>query len=347
MPAREESPNTDKIMSMPLVAIATPVYNGAAYLAETMECVQALDYPNLVHIVQDNASTDATPEIIKRFSGRRVPVLSTRSSSTVPMAENWNAVTRRIPADATYFWLLCADDLLAPDAIRKVVQVAESDPNVLLVGCQWRADGLCGEELPKEQNIFAGSDILRRYLRRETMALSGMNVLFRRSLICMETKFYDETLAAADTEANLKACTLGRYGFVHEELVFWRQHENSTTERVSKRSLSFYGDWLVLLDRYFSFALGFDEYLHCRSAFRKHFLRRLLMRRFKPGGKEVWDEHLRTLRLHGDAVTITDFAVALLDWGAHAIGGSRSKVGTPRRHFAGSAAGLHVMPPKF
>jgi len=32
-----------------------------------MQAVQAQDYPNLVHAVLDNASTDTTPEIIARY----------------------------------------------------------------------------------------------------------------------------------------------------------------------------------------------------------------------------------------------------------------------------------------
>src|ERR1700731_169502 len=48
----------------PLVAITTPVYNGERYLGETMACVQAQTYPNLVHLVVDNASTDRSAEII-------------------------------------------------------------------------------------------------------------------------------------------------------------------------------------------------------------------------------------------------------------------------------------------
>ncbi|MBR0679064.1 glycosyltransferase [Roseomonas eburnea] len=325
---------------MPLVAIATPVFNGEKYLAKTMECVQALDYPNLVHVVQDNASTDATPDIIARFEGRRVPVLSERSATTRPMADNWNAVVRRVPEEASYFWLLCADDILAPHAIGRLVEVAQSSPDVQLVGCQWRADGLCGEELPKERSIFAGDEMLRRYFRRETMVLSGMNVLFRRSLIRPDADFYDPTIISFDTDANIRACALGKYGFVHEELLYWRQHEGSTTQTVSGRDLSYHAEWLLLLDRHFSHALGHREYLHCRDAFRRHFLRRLLMLRIRPGGKEICDRHLRALRLRGDEAGLPDFAAALADWVLHAVRGRRAHVGAPRRRFPDAAAGL-------
>ena len=80
----------------PLIAIVAPVYNGAIYLAETMENVQLLDYPNLVHVVLDNASTDATPEIIQRYIDRRVPILSARNDVTLPMEANWSKAVGQV-----------------------------------------------------------------------------------------------------------------------------------------------------------------------------------------------------------------------------------------------------------
>ena len=75
----------------PLVAIVTPVNNGAAFLAETMESVQSVGIPKLVHIVLDNASMDATPDIIAQYRNRRVPVLTARDPTTLPMVANWSA----------------------------------------------------------------------------------------------------------------------------------------------------------------------------------------------------------------------------------------------------------------
>jgi glycosyltransferase involved in cell wall biosynthesis len=122
---------------VPLVAIVTPVYNGASYLAETMACVQAQSYPNLIHIVLDNASTDATPEIINRYSGGRVPVVTRRNRETIPLRDNWETAVRMTPREADYFLVLCADDLISEDAIEKLVGVAESDPAIGVTGCLW------------------------------------------------------------------------------------------------------------------------------------------------------------------------------------------------------------------
>ena len=54
----------------PLVSIVTPTYNQAKYLTETIEKVLAQDYPNIEYIVLDDGSTDETPEILKKYSGK-------------------------------------------------------------------------------------------------------------------------------------------------------------------------------------------------------------------------------------------------------------------------------------
>src|SRR3569833_2198905 len=91
----------------PLVAIVTPVYNGGPFLAEAMASVQALDYPNLVHVVLDNASTDDTPQIIRRFQSARVPVITARNPTLVPLIQNWNLAVRMTPPVVCFFFFFC------------------------------------------------------------------------------------------------------------------------------------------------------------------------------------------------------------------------------------------------
>jgi len=84
--------------AVPLVAVVTPTYNGANYRREVMDCVQAQSYPNLVHVVLDNCSADATAEIIADFKGARVPVVSARNPELLPLNANWNAALQLVPA---------------------------------------------------------------------------------------------------------------------------------------------------------------------------------------------------------------------------------------------------------
>jgi GT2 family glycosyltransferase len=136
-----------------------------------MENVQSLDYPNLVHVVLDNGSADATPDTIKQYIGRGCRFW--RPERCDP-ADGRSKAVSLIPKEAEYFWLLCADDTLAPQAIRRTMDVAESDPSVVLAGSLWRADGfVVGEELQRGQTVFEGKAILRGYVRREHTAPAG------------------------------------------------------------------------------------------------------------------------------------------------------------------------------
>jgi glycosyltransferase involved in cell wall biosynthesis len=330
---------SDTIVDAPLVAIVTPVFNGEKFLAETMECVQSLNYPNLVHVVHDNCSTDNTASIIDQFGCRRVKVISKRSTEVVPMAKNWNAAVREIPAEAAYFWLLCSDDLLVPNAIEKAIRVAESDATISLVGCRWTGDSLCGTELPVGTSIFDGKDMMRRYLRRETMVLSGMNVLFRVSAVDRLREFYDETFTSFDTDATLRMLLFGNYGFVHEELLLWRRHPDSTWSTFGSKHLDYVADWLILLDRYGPYVLGHREYLDCRRAYRNYLVRRLLISRWKHGNLDEYANCMSELDAHDDHVGAFDFLRAMVDWGTYAIRGRRDQIGSPRRRPAGVRGG--------
>lgn len=315
----------------PLVAIVTPVFNGEEFLAAAMESVQALDYPNLIHVVLDNGSSDSTPAIIERYRHRRVPLLTSRRAATVPMGANWNAAVGMVPPEARYFRILCADDTLYHDAIARPVAVAERDPDIGLVGCLWRADGLCGEELQADREIFDGKEIMRSYLRREHTALSGMHVLVRRSGLDAHRPFYDESLPSFDSEANLRICLRSKYGFVRAELGTWRIHANSTTSQTASRTLAHEICWLTLLDRYGSQVLGFRGYVACRIAYRRHLLRRMLKARIRSGNARAFALCLERLQQVGDPASPMDFADALLDWTMLALTRRRHRVGMPRQ----------------
>lgn len=331
------------VVSSALVAIVTPVYNGAAYLAETMENVQCLDYPNLVHVVLDNASTDATPRIIRRYVDRKVPVFANRNPETLPMEANWSAAIKLIPKEAKYFWLLCADDTLAQHAIRRTVALAESDPNIVLVGSLWRTGPfVVGEELSHEQTVFPGKDILRTYLRREHAALAGMNKLVRCSMIDEAVPYYGHNGIAmsTDTEANMRACLRGNFGFIHEVLYHWRSHAECMTMKVSRKMLLFEADWPLLVDRYGPHVLSHREYTECRRRFRRHLLRRLLLVRILEGDRQTFNWHIDLLRAREDPATLGDFVAALAEWCYLFLSGQRHLVGRPQEYIRSQAAAV-------
>jgi hypothetical protein len=117
----------------PLVAVMTPVYNGADSLAACLESVRAQNYKNWIHLVADNASVDGSRQIAEGFAAQdpRVKVLSFRE--LLPMLENFNRALATVPPSAVYLKQLHADDTLHPACLEKMVAAAERDPAVAFV----------------------------------------------------------------------------------------------------------------------------------------------------------------------------------------------------------------------
>ncbi len=51
----------------PKISVMIPTYNRAHYLVDAIESVMAQDYPNFEVIVSDNASTDGTLDVVKKY----------------------------------------------------------------------------------------------------------------------------------------------------------------------------------------------------------------------------------------------------------------------------------------
>lgn len=94
----------------PLISVCLPVYNGTDYLAEAIASILAQDYPRFEVLVQDDASTDRTPEIL---AGRADPrVRAERNPRNLGIVRSLNRAFER--ANGEYFRILCHDDRMLP-----------------------------------------------------------------------------------------------------------------------------------------------------------------------------------------------------------------------------------------
>jgi glycosyltransferase involved in cell wall biosynthesis len=99
----------------PAVSVCIPVYNGAAFIAAAVESVLAQTFPDFELIVLDNASTDETPNILKRVKDSRLRIV--RHTANIGATANFNAALRE--AHGEWVKILCADDLLYPDCLNQ------------------------------------------------------------------------------------------------------------------------------------------------------------------------------------------------------------------------------------
>lgn len=218
--------------SSPLVAVLTPVYNGADYLDECLSSLLAQTYPNWRATIVDNASTDATPDIVAGFASRDQRVRYLRFDEFVSAKENHNRAFRALDDDAAYCKILQADDWLYPDCLRLMVDAAVATPTVGVVsayqlfGTDIRLGGL-----PYTASVVKGDEIVRRTVGGHfNVTGSPTAILLRSDLVRRRDPFYEEDWWHDDTEAALWALTNSDLAFVHQVLTFARRQPGSRLE---------------------------------------------------------------------------------------------------------------------
>ena len=118
------------VTGIPLVSVGVPVFNGENYLAEAIESVLAQTVTDFELIICDNASTDATEEIGRRFAESDERIRYFRNPKNFGVSPNLNLCYRH--ATGRYFKWLSHDDAIAPDCLEKTVAVLESDPDIVI-----------------------------------------------------------------------------------------------------------------------------------------------------------------------------------------------------------------------
>lgn len=134
----------------PLVAIGVPVYNGERFLEATLDCLLAQTYRNIEIIVSDNASTDGTAAICKRYAQLDPRVKHARTEINVGANGNIRRLAGMFRGE--YFKLSNADDLVGPEFVARCVEVLESDPSVALVCTLSRLIDMDGRPLRNYQD---------------------------------------------------------------------------------------------------------------------------------------------------------------------------------------------------
>jgi glycosyltransferase involved in cell wall biosynthesis len=114
----------------PTVSMCLPVFNGENYVAEAIESMLAQTYTDFELVITDNASTDRTEEICRKFADADGRIRYHRNERNVGGARN-----QAIAADLSrgkYVRFSAHDDKVAPTHLEECVAVLEQRPDVVI-----------------------------------------------------------------------------------------------------------------------------------------------------------------------------------------------------------------------
>lgn len=150
---------------MERIAIVIPAYNAAPWIAECLDSILAQSYGDWQAIIVDDGSTDTTADIAAGYArtDARIRLLS-RPNGGPSAARNTalNAVT------SEYVTFVDADDTLHPEALQRLMSLAEQYPDIPAVACWYTAHPFdTSKPLPEARSrIMSAHDAVIATLRR-------------------------------------------------------------------------------------------------------------------------------------------------------------------------------------
>ena len=117
-------------MDRPLVSVGVATFNGARFIGQALESLSRQDYPNLEIVVSDNASTDATAEIVRAYAARDPRIRYSRNARNLGSIGNFDRAFEL--ARGEHFMWAGDHDLWEPDTVSALSAVLRGDPRCVL-----------------------------------------------------------------------------------------------------------------------------------------------------------------------------------------------------------------------
>lgn len=219
----------------PLVSVVTPVYNGEDFLVECIESVLSQTYQNYEYLIVNNRSTDRTLDIALSYAQKDHRIRVHNNEEFLEVIANHNHAFQLILPSAKYCKIVSGDDYILPDCLRQLVELAEANPSVGIVGSYQQSGSRVrwqGFEYPV--SVFPGHEVCRKIFLGSQWDFgfgSPTSILYRADLVRSTDEFYPDPSPHSDTSACFRELQNCDYGFVYQVLSFERTHEQTQSSR--------------------------------------------------------------------------------------------------------------------
>jgi glycosyltransferase involved in cell wall biosynthesis len=211
---------TDEV---PRVSVGLAVFNGEPYLEEAIRSILSQTFEDFELILSDNASTDGTAAICRRFAAEDPRIRYYRNATNIGGANNENrtfALSR-----GPYFRWAAHDDVCAPELLERCVAILDRDPDVVVCftqvveidhnGTRGRVNSRNNASSARPHERFAGIASSKDFCE-ETYGLIRSEVLRKTRL--------QQNYTGSDRTLLCELALYGRFYEVPEPLFFKRFH---------------------------------------------------------------------------------------------------------------------------
>jgi len=224
------------------VSIGVPVYNGARFLATSLESLVSQTFENIEYVISDNGSTDGTEEICREFATRDSRIRYLRTDMNRGASWNYKNVVHQ--TTAPYFKWATHDDLLAPSYIERCVAVLDDAPPA--VALVYPRTMIIDEEGNVVRMYDDNLDIrdktpharLKRLVSNIVMANASFGLIRRTAL---DRSRLLDAFPSADYVMMAEFALAGEFWQIPEPLFFRREHP--AMSRAANRTAAEAAEW--------------------------------------------------------------------------------------------------------
>lgn len=224
----------------PRVSVIVPSYNHAQFIGARLESILAQTWTDFEVIILDDASNDASLDIIRSYMGdsRVSKIVVNVVNSGSPFAQ-WN---RGIAlARGELIWIAESDDLAEKDMLKRLVACFDNRPQMVLayaqslrIDSEGRVLGTWQDVIaPRKRELFVddfhapGDQLMEVGLLQQNLIPNASAVLFRRSIFEQVGGADVEIQKCSDWHLWCKMLSWGDVCFIAMPLNRFRRHPNS------------------------------------------------------------------------------------------------------------------------
>ena len=221
--------------STPFISVITAVYNGADYLPDLIESVQAQDFTDYEHIIIDDGSTDdgATIAVIEHYAAHddRIKWWSRENKGQyTTQNEALHA------AQGNYVVVIAADDVFViPGAFSVIDATIRNHPEHQFIYGKTRRMTESGDALPNIELSWRPS----RWLIKHVVYAQHCSVFVNRRFLVENRLFFDESYRyAGDWDWLVRLFTTAKHiGYIKTPLSIIRMHMGQTSRSATKNQI--------------------------------------------------------------------------------------------------------------
>lgn len=237
------------------VSIIIPTYNRAEYLEEAIESALKQTYPNCEIIVCDDASTDDTEAVLKKF-GDSITVLKHETNRGVSAALN----TCIRASDGEYISWLSSDDVYMPEKVQAEIEFLNLNPTIGMVYSDFFYIDKHSNRGKRAnvQPLTEGNERTELFHRNP---INGCSVMFRKECL-RETGYFDEELGGragytADGAMWHKMAHFHKIKFIERPLLYYRVHGDNVANHMDTAKA--WGEYREYMKRWFAEQDAFER----------------------------------------------------------------------------------------